>query len=112
MRRKDAPTSKNPYSVPRYYAPGYGERLKSARLAKGLSQAEACRYTQNVIPDSALSLAERECREIGVDKLRLLAGLYGVRTVWLVTGTGPRMLSEPDEVEELGEAPDPPDAPE
>ncbi len=78
-----------------------------ARQAAGLSQAEAIRYTGNVIAKSALSLAERERREMQIDKLKRLAGLYGVRTEWLVTGAGPRMLNDPDE----GEASEPDETP-
>lgn len=70
--------------------------MESARRAKGLSQAEAIRYTGDIIASSALSLAEHERREMSIDKLKLLAGLYEVRTEWLVTGVGPRMINEPD----------------
>lgn len=81
-------------------------------MAKGLSQAEAVRYTNNVVASSTLSMAERERREMSIDKLKLLAGLYEVRPEWIVTGVGPRMISEPDEVEELDDVPDPLEAPE
>lgn len=97
MISNDPPPRESPYGAPRYYAPGYGKRFESARLAAGLSQAEAVRYTGDVIGKSALSLAERERREMRIEKAKRLAGLYGVRVEWLITGAGPRMLDEPDE---------------
>lgn len=112
MTPTNRPTRRALQDKRHFYLPGYGKRLESARLAKGLSQAQAIHYTHHTISPSALSLAEQEQREISIDKLDRLAGLYGVRLVWLTHGTGPRMISEPDEVEELDDVPDPLDAPE
>lgn len=87
----------DPYGEANYYAPGYGKRLRSARLSAGLSQAEAIRYTHGIIDKTGLSMAERELREIRMPRLKRLAGLYGVRVYWLISGMGPRMIDDPDD---------------
>lgn len=58
------------------------ERLRNARGAAGLSQAQASRLLK--ISRPAISQIESGKRKVSADELVRLAGVYGVRVAWVV----------------------------
>lgn len=79
-------------------ATDFGNRLRAARLAAGLTQKAAEKATG--IPQSTISTAERE--GVSSTETTTYAKAYGVNAHWLATGDGEMMAGLPPSSDSFG----------
>ena len=79
----------------------FGDRLAAAREAQGLSQEE---FAQRLgVKLRTVRHWEEDAKEPRANRLQMIAGMFGVSIMWLLTGQGPGVSSP--ETNDGGELP-------